>query len=94
MTSEEQKPDVRPRSGFTLIELLVVIAIISILAALVLPVLQSAKEKARQGVCLSNLRQMGLAVQMYGDDNNGFLPFGDNWPSATENYLGPWPRLL
>jgi len=56
--------------GFTLIELLVVIAIISMLAAILFPVFSSARAKARQATCLSNLRQIGLAVTMYTDDND------------------------
>lgn len=60
--------------GFTLIELLLVITIIAILAALLLPALARAREMARQVVCTSNLRQMGLAFQMYATDNGGFLP--------------------
>lgn len=61
--------------GFTLIELLVVVAIISILAALLLPALQQAREKAWQAVCMSNLKQTGLVMMMYLDDHDGhYIP--------------------
>ncbi|MFB3880788.1 MAG: prepilin-type N-terminal cleavage/methylation domain-containing protein [Armatimonadota bacterium] len=64
----------RTRKGFTLIELLVVIAIIGILAAMVFPVFARARESARKSVCLSNVKNIALAVQMYLADNNDVFP--------------------
>ncbi|MFP4249830.1 MAG: prepilin-type N-terminal cleavage/methylation domain-containing protein [Armatimonadota bacterium] len=64
----------RGRKGFTLIELLVVIAIIAILAAILFPVFARAREKARQTSCLSNNKQFALALMMYAQDYNEFLP--------------------
>jgi prepilin-type N-terminal cleavage/methylation domain-containing protein len=64
----------RRRKGFTLIELLVVIAIIGILAAMVFPVFARARESARKAVCLSNVKNIVLAIQMYLADNNDTLP--------------------
>jgi len=65
------------RQGFTLIELLVVIAIIGILAAMVFPVFARARESARKAVCLSNVKNIALAIQMYLADNNDTLPPGE-----------------
>jgi prepilin-type N-terminal cleavage/methylation domain-containing protein/prepilin-type processing-associated H-X9-DG protein len=70
-------------TGFTLIELLVVIAIIAILAAILLPVLDKAKQKALGVQCMGNLRQVGMGLKMYCDDGAGFFPI--NLPEPDDN---------
>lgn len=75
-----------PPRGFTLIELLVVVAIVAILAALLLPALASAKERSKGSVCLSNLRQIGLAIRAYADDSSGDIPFGPKAPPFTSAF--------
>jgi len=71
--------------GFTLIELLVVIAIIAILAAILFPVFAQAREKARQSTCLSNMKQIGLALMMYTDD------YDETYPNANGGGSGISP---
>lgn len=89
--------------GFTLIELLVVVAIVSILAAILFPVFSRARENARRASCLSNLKQLGLAMMQYVQDNNERYPHnvissdktppdGRYWFTTNHNWY--WPQIL
>jgi prepilin-type processing-associated H-X9-DG protein/prepilin-type N-terminal cleavage/methylation domain-containing protein len=72
MKTRSNVPNDAPRAGaFTLIELLVVVGVLALLASLLLPALSKARASARRAKCISNLHQLGLAVQMYWDDHNG-----------------------
>jgi prepilin-type N-terminal cleavage/methylation domain-containing protein len=80
----------RSESAFTLIELLVVLAIISILAALLLPTLSKAREAGRGTACLSNLRQAGVAIQLYVQDNANRLPImRDKSLTSSNTFTAP-----
>lgn len=83
----------KPNAGFTLTELLVVIAIMAIIAALLLPALAGGKQQALQTKCANNLKQTGMAIHMFADDNNDTLP-GPSWQGLYYTYNLDSNRLV
>ena len=84
---QEQKNNGKSRI-FTLIELLIVVAIIAILAGMLLPALNSAREKARSISCLSKIKQVNLEMNMYADSHDDYLPARGSWPVCWATDLG------
>jgi len=94
-TRNEERQTLKSKNSFTLVELLAIIAIIGLLAALLLPALKSAKDKAHSICCAGNLRQIGASIMMYTGDNRGEFPTGYNQAAvaaglpSTEWYIKP-----
>ncbi|MDD2710488.1 MAG: substrate-binding domain-containing protein [Verrucomicrobiae bacterium] len=82
-------PKTRVSPAFTLVELLVVLAILMVLMGLLSPVLRTARENARQIICMTNLRQFGMATTQYAGDNADCIPDIWSYPDCLTNYLGP-----
>ena len=96
-SNRDSRTGVKNISFFTLIELLVVIAIIAILAAILLPALNSARERGRAASCINNLKQCGFAVNSYADDNEGYYGYSDAQLNVTAkgDYIsGTWAIRL
>jgi len=90
----QARPEVRrPCHAFTLIELLVVCGIIAILASLLLPGLARAKTKAHNSLCISNLRELGMATRLYSEDNQNRLPSAEILPTNPIDPQRPLPRI-
>ncbi len=85
--SRKKDGEICGANAFTLIELLVVVAIIAVLASLLMPALQNAKEKGKQAVCLGNMKQIHLALMTYADDNNSWFPPVDYLTASIFNAL-------
>jgi prepilin-type N-terminal cleavage/methylation domain-containing protein/prepilin-type processing-associated H-X9-DG protein len=83
------------QTGFTLVELLVVITIIALLVAILLPSLAKVRTQGRRAQCLSNLRQIGVAISTYALSNNGFIPYGPaQAPPFTASNFYPCPGTI
>src|SRR5258708_34676953 len=80
--------------AFTLIELLVVIGIIGVLTSLLMPAFSRAKGKANDVKCISNLRQIGIALSIYADEYQGKLPFAERRPTIPVNPTNILPRIV